>query len=100
MTAPAVKFDTDSSPPDAVVPDVSRAYRGRFFAKHNARVIEQDNLVVVEFVDKTPWYTRAIQENAEERRKKAHSARVIALSLIGFSVGSFSLGLAHLFNWI
>lgn len=34
------------------------AVRGRYLPRHRARVIEQDNLIVVEFVDR-PWYTNA-----------------------------------------
>ncbi len=40
-------------------PDVSRATRGRFLPRHNARVIEQDDLLIVEFVAREPWYTAA-----------------------------------------
>lgn len=42
---------------DHPLPDVSRATRGRFLARHKARVIEQDDLLIVEFVEQEPWYT-------------------------------------------
>jgi hypothetical protein len=38
------------------------APRGRYLARWGARVIEQDKLAIVEFVD-NPWYT----ENARRR---------------------------------
>lgn len=96
MTAPAVKSVSRSSSPAPLGLDVNRARRGRFLAKHNARVIEQDNLVIVEFVDQAPWYTQVIQESTDNSR----TVRTFSVSLLCFSVGSFSLGLAHLFNWI
>lgn len=45
------------------LPDVSRATRGRFLARHKARVIEQDDLVIVEFVEQEPWYTASPRRN-------------------------------------
>jgi hypothetical protein len=77
-------------------PDVSRAARGRYLARHHARVIEQDDLLVVEFVDSEPWYTRAAAEAERERK----AARTFSISLLGFGAASSGLSVAHLFGWI
>lgn len=52
--SPAVSPKRDGSLP---APDVRRAQRGRYLASRRVRIIEQDDLVIVEFVDQKPWYT-------------------------------------------
>lgn len=80
----------------APTPDVTRASRGRYLSRHNARVIEQDDLLVVEFLDQEPWYTREVAAAERERR----AARTFSLSLLGFGAASSGLSVAHLFGWI
>jgi hypothetical protein len=86
----------DRSPALLPPPDVARASRGRYLRRHRARVIEQDDLLVVEFVDRTPWYTRAVAEAETERR----ASRTFSLALMGAGVTTSALTLLHLFRWI
>lgn len=47
----------------------SRGVRGRFLRRHNARIIEDGNVLVVEFVEK-PWYTEAARRQHEQARAR------------------------------
>ncbi len=88
--------DSRSTPALLPPPDVSRARRGRYLSRHNARVIEQDDLLVIEFVDQAPWYTRAVAEAAQERRTNG----TFVLTLMGIGVTSSAMTLLRLFHWI
>lgn len=73
----------------------SRAARGRYLERHHARIIEQGNLFVIEFVDQPPWYTRAA---ASARQQQTHRMATppAVWSLAFFSVGASALTLAYL----
>jgi len=77
-------------------PDVTRASRGFYLRRHRARVIEQDDLFVVEFIDQQPWYTVALAEADRERK----AARVFSFALFGAVVSTSAVTVAHLFHWI
>jgi|GEM_PF-5536765 hypothetical protein len=94
-TAP-VTADAAATPGVPPAPDVARAARGRYLRRHNARVIEQDDLLVVEFVDQAPWYTAAIPGAERERRAR----RFFSLALLGVGLSSSALTIAYLLDWI
>jgi len=83
-------------------PDVTRATRGRFLRRHGARVIEQDDLLIVEFVGQEPWYTTAVREGERERAlQKASMPRLFAFALLMFTVSASALyGAARWLRWI
>lgn len=72
------------------------APRGRYLPRHRARVIEQDNLFVVEFVDQKPWYTVAAAAAGERRRASAAAALPFGL----LSVGASALTIARILQLI
>lgn len=78
----------------------SRAARGRYLERHHARVIEQDNLFVVEFMDQPPWYTRAAQRRQRREEIAQNGTPLSIWSLAFFSVGASALTLAYLYHLI
>jgi hypothetical protein len=95
---PVVPSKTVAADEPWPAPDVTRAARGRFLHRHNARVIEQDDLLVVEFVDARPWYTVALEEAEAERRQAL--PRLHSFILCGVSIGTSALTVARLLHWI
>lgn len=59
--------------------DARRAIRGRFYPRWRARVIEQDDLFVVEFVDR-PWYTEPGRR--QEKRRQSFVDLLQAMHLL------------------
>jgi hypothetical protein len=88
------------------------AVRGRYLSRHRARVIEQnDNVVVVEFVEH-PWYTAAARDEPRRRgrvRRRGGAAAAVGATaaavvllpvwevalLWGVSLSALTIGLLH-----
>ncbi|MBC7806822.1 MAG: hypothetical protein H7145_11805 [Akkermansiaceae bacterium] len=82
-------------------PDVSRATRGRFLARHKARVIEQDDLVIVEFVEQDPWYTAAPRRKNGLLSADALLPRLLTLMLVVVTSSASALyGVGKWLRWI
>lgn len=83
------------------LPDVSRATRGRFFARHKARVIEQDDLVIVEFVEQEPWYTAAPSRKNFLTASSALLPRLLTLMLVVVTSSASALyGVGKWLRWL
>ncbi len=87
-----------SQPPPP--PDVSRATRGRLLARHKARVIEQDDLVIVEFVEQEPWYTAAPRRNGLLSSDALLPRLLTLLLVIVTSSASALYGVGKWLHWI
>ena len=82
-------------------PDVSRAKRGRFLARHKARVIEQDDLVIVEFVEQEPWYTAAPGGRNSLPQGGALLPRLLSLMIVVVTSSASALyGVGKWLHWI
>jgi hypothetical protein len=83
------------------LPDVSRATRGRFLARHKARVIEQDDLLIVEFVEQEPWYTAARPRNVGPFSSSALLPRLLTILLVAITSSASALyGVGKWFHWL
>ena len=67
-------------------------------ARHKARVIEQDDLVIVEFVEQDPWYTAAPSRRKGWLSGNAVIPRLLALML--FLVTSSASALYGVGKWL
>ncbi|MBC8136648.1 MAG: hypothetical protein H8F28_12230 [Fibrella sp.] len=82
-------------------PDVSRATRGRFLARHKARIIEQDDLVIIEFVEQEPWYTAAPARKNRWLANDAVLPRLLTLMLVVVTSSASALyGVGKWLRWI
>jgi hypothetical protein len=86
---------------DHPLPDVSRATRGRFLARHKARVIEQDDLLIVEFVEQEPWYTATHGRKTGPFSSNAVLPRLLTLLLVVVTSSTSALyGVGKWFRWL